>query len=844
MEDLQFWAKTAPDGRPGICVAEHSRNAALVAEVLAQRYGCVLERLNLTPAQAAFLAACHDVGKISLGFQSKCPLWLEEQGWLDLAAARGWARRARAHGELTNESLARFLTKETVCGDQGASFWAAAIGSHHGRMVLPTEPGMPPEPEKDDPAMQVDWEAARRRALEEAWQAWQRPHLPDADPASPALWLLAGLVSLADWLSSDERFFPADRSLSWPEAAHRARQAVTGLGLGPLTVRPGLGFEDLFDCPPYAVQRLAGEVINGPGVYVLEAPMGQGKTEAALYAAYRLLEQGRATGVYFALPTQATSNRMHERLQGFCSRACPQETAWRHNPQLIHASSWLREDCAQPAGEQVDRDGEPDVDKRWFASSKRALLAPLGVGTVDQALLSVVAARHFFVRRFALAGKVVILDEVHSYDVYTGTLIENLCQELLPLGCSLIILSATLTPQARARLLRSATPDHRASEPYPLLTARPQGAAAPSAHPAPPPKDKIVHIAFAPRGELLRRAREAAAQGAAVLWVCNTVESAQQTRQDLAGEASAFPVGLLHSRFPHFQRQELEKFWLDRLGRRDSGPRAGILVSTQIVEQSVDIDADLLITELAPSDMLLQRLGRLHRHERGKRPWPPQCLLAAESASLEELRTLDKQAIQAALGAKAQIYAPYALLRSLEVWSALEKLSLPSDIREILARTWQDKPLPPAWESLRDEADGRGFAAKQLAALQSNCWNLSQEDQEGPLTRKSGYKTRVVALCARRQGQTCILLNGERVNLPERQSRARFELSAARALARNSLRLPASCLSLVSAPFLQRNHVDALALLGEEGALSLPGLKPGCSLFWEPELGVRLLTNA
>lgn len=310
----------------------------------------------------------------------------------------------------------------------------------------------------------------------------------------------------------------------------------------------------------------------------------------------------------------------------------------------------------------MDRDGEPDANRRWFASSKRALLAPLGVGTVDQALLSVVAAKHFFVRRFALAGKVVILDEVHSYDVYTGTLIENLCQELIPLGCTLIVLSATLTPESRARLLRVAPPDATGSEPYPLLTAKPEGCAAPSAYPAPPPKDKRVRIAFAPRPELLRRAGEAAAQGAAVLWVCDTVESAQRTWQELSVDAPGFPVGLLHSRFPYFKRQELEEYWLERLGKRGSGPRGGILVSTQIVEQSVDIDADLLITELAPSDMLLQRLGRLHRHERGTRARSPHCLLVQEGVSLEELRGLDSKAIVAALGPKARVYAPYALV--------------------------------------------------------------------------------------------------------------------------------------------------------------------------------------
>jgi CRISPR-associated endonuclease/helicase Cas3 len=194
----------------------------------------------------------------------------------------------------------------------------------------------------------------------------------------------------------------------------------------------------------------------------IEAPMGHGKTEAALAAAYRLLSSNQATGIYFALPTQVTSNRIHKRVEAFIERIASDSAYVR----LAHRASWLREDS------YISEVGEAFS---WFASPKRALLCPFGVGTVDQALLGIVCARHFFVRQFALAGKVVILDEIHSYDLYTGTLIDTLVKRLRELGCTVIILSATLTASRRETLLRAANAQVIDSDVYPLLTLAPEG---------------------------------------------------------------------------------------------------------------------------------------------------------------------------------------------------------------------------------------------------------------------------------------------------------------------------------------------------------------------------------
>ena len=343
--------------------------------------------------------------------------------------------------------------------------------------------------------------------------------------------------------------------------------------------------------------------------------MGMGKTEAALWAAYQLLASGKATGIYFALPTQATSNRMHLRMKEFVRRVSKTPSESR----LIHGNSWLFDQDVQlqsaaTCPESVREDARAGRD--WFASSKRALIASFGVGTIDQALLGVVAAKHFFVRHFALAGKVVILDEVHSYDIYTGTLIDKLITTLEGLGCTVIVLSATLTGKRRDQIIDYSSGDSDDADlPYPIIAGRLEGCPLVPVSATRPTQNCQGGVVSA--GDAAEDAVALARNGGAVIWICNTIDAAQKQYQQLIDMTyKEFPVGLLHARFPFWRREELENTWMERFGK-DGATRCGsILVSTQIVEQSVDLDADLMITELAPTDMLLQRLGRLWRHNR------------------------------------------------------------------------------------------------------------------------------------------------------------------------------------------------------------------------------------
>jgi len=840
---IKFWAKTTADGLPGISVLHHMMNVGLVAKNLIKHYPSLLKRFNMNAREAALIAALHDIGKISQGFQSKCAKWLEQTGMKDICTAQVWQNFKIPH-EKVSQFTVQNLLRQGGMNTQSAIYWAVAPGSHHGYLHRPGERGL-----QETAGMENDeWEQERQRVARQLIETLAGV-LPKTEISreSTHLWWLAGLISVADWIGSDETYFPANRDLELEESKQRAQHAVDAIGFSLPEARSGLGFEELFPFPPNDLQHKAIAAITEQGIYVIEAPMGMGKTEAALACAYRLICEGKANGIYFALPTQATSNRIHLRVGDFVRKIWPNSLSTR----LIHANSWLMENLVQPMPAATAKDKEPDdarAGRDWFASAKRALIAPFGVGTVDQALLAVVAAKHFFVRRFGLAGKVVILDEIHSYDFYTGTLIRVLCETLEALGCTVILLSATLTPERRAALLGKS--DALETNDYPLITGRQSDGVFITPRPAQPPEEKKVYVAFVENERALHDAWKQACNGACVLWICNSVNSAQQTyRQfsELCENESGPKIGLLHSRFPLYRRQELEEYWMQALDKdgdkKRERPKGCILVSTQIVEQSVDLDADLLITELAPTDMLLQRIGRLWRHPRGKRPTErAECWIVKEAATLDELRAMEKEEIRKTLGAKAWVYAPYVLLRSLEIWSTQDgqDITIPTEIRSLLNATYAERDeTSEGWLAWECEMLGKGKALESTALMAANIWSVALEDQEGVQTRVSEVKSVQLILATERKSKQLALLNGERVNLSDDT----FRLDTARALHRNLVKIPRSEFVDFRSEDATSRYVkgeQAIALVKPDGSVDIIGLKDGRSLHWHIDRGLEI----
>ena len=638
--------------------------------------GCVAEALlallppqlrSLIPPGAATLAALHDIGKVSPGFQRKCPKWLDKYQLAAIDRSQNWALCETHHGKVTAYALWEHFRAKW--GDDRWERVAHCVGAHHGSLFGK----LFAKPPKNDPA---DWASRARRQLftELERLLGELPKIP-SEPPEPAVWCLAGLISVADWIGSDERFFSptaSDQQRGHQEAKGDARRALADIGWGAYLVRPALTFANLFGFEkPSGIQSCAGGLAEPPAFALIEASMGTGKTEAALALAYHVIESGAANGLYFALPTQITSNRIHLRVREFLERAAAEPATLR----LAHANSWLLDQsCAvvSPAGHD---DQTPAVAREWFASAKRALLAPYGVGTIDQALLGVVAAKHFFVRQFALAGKVVILDEIHSYDLYTGTLVDHLIRRLRELGATIVILSATLTAQRKRELL-CLPQNTRLRDHYPLLSILPKdgGKLRQLEGESEQAKEVTVRCVELAEEDAVAECLSRAGRGQCVLWIRNTVGEAQMAHRALrSANCEGGPsLALLHSRFPFFRREELENDWMTRLGKDPaSRPNGCVLIATQVVEQSVDIDADFLLTDLAPTDMLLQRIGRLWRHQE-----LPQMAARRPGTARREVWLVcptipnrgDARALKEALGKSAYVYAPYVLLRSLVEW--------------------------------------------------------------------------------------------------------------------------------------------------------------------------------
>lgn len=647
--------KSRSGNKPGVSVATHCRIVGYVAREIMARMPAWLSE-GLFPKGSELIAAAHDLGKISPAFQEKIHHAVGERLGIispELDSIIGY-HSAVSQAALPNDS---------------PKYIREILGRHHGYT--------PSNIEVSDAEIYGGplWQTMRMDLL----QILKKGLGVDWPVISSALQsdVIAGLTTVADWIGSGSLFDEANHE-SW---RGKISEALDRAGFVAPAIRNGLGFEDIFGFQPRNVQKQFIEAVTEQGAYVLEAPMGIGKTEAALYAAYKIFEKQEATGIYFALPTRLTSDKIYERMNQFLSKILDASDKNRSS-LLLHSSAWLQ-------NTEIGEDGAPG--RSWFNSSKRGLLAPFAVGTIDQALMAVMNVKHGFVRTFGLAGKVVILDEVHSYDSYTGTILNELVKALRELHCTVIILSATLTGQQRRSILGTSASLGAPSPAYPLISIYPREG---NLLESPTEKLEKVHVTISITSsddEAFEEALKRAERGEQVLWIENTVQDAQKQYQRFASKEMNIDCGLLHSRFLKVDRQKNEDRWVGiygKTGRVKNEYKGRILVGTQVLEQSLDIDADFLVTRICPTDMLFQRIGRLWRHAENDSIRPV-------SANREAwvLAPDLKDAIQdkKAFGKSARVYSPYILCRTLSVWQNISSLILPDDIRSTLEGTYADR---------------------------------------------------------------------------------------------------------------------------------------------------------
>ncbi|MEW6093467.1 MAG: CRISPR-associated helicase Cas3' [Chloroflexota bacterium] len=595
--------------------------------------------------QIAFLAALHDLGKAAPGFQRKyeprIPV-LQKVGFI-FPSAKDMNPSPPPHGILSTWALVNLLASETGLDRRIAAKVAAALGGHHG--VWPTSdrfqfPALQPSDKGDE-----TWNSARRQifvALKGIYSPSDAVNLPNEfEPRHAFLTLLSGLVSVADWIGSMEKYFPfMDESMPPAEYAHKhaapqAEMALTELGWVGWQAQGALKpFDVIFPKTPHpneiqhATLELASQTAL-PALLILEAPTGIGKTEAALALADTWLQRERGSGLYIAMPTQATSNQMYERVIEFLRSCYPEQAI---NAHLIHGGALLAEEQPAPAGIAQDEDSAERGVKAesWFLPRKRTLLAPFGVGTVDQALMSVLQTRHFFVRLFGLGQKVVVFDEIHAYDTYMSELFQRLLHWLRTMGTSAILLSATLPEKTRRGLvaawLGKDDGDGVALPPaeYPRLTLVSGGQVASVPLPAPP--SRVLQLDWIETGpeQIAAHLAEKLRDGGCAAVICNRVQWAQDIYQALqdAHLVELENLILFHARYPFQWREDIEEKVLKKFGKdkkhpdqpNPNRPRRAVVVATQVIEQSLDLDFDYMVSDLAPVDLLLQRAGRLQRH--------------------------------------------------------------------------------------------------------------------------------------------------------------------------------------------------------------------------------------
>ncbi|MCY4003819.1 MAG: CRISPR-associated helicase Cas3' [Rhodospirillales bacterium] len=692
----------------------HMLDVAACAELLIADHSAFAALTEAQKRAFVVLAALHDVGKISETFRAL----LQE----------GRAGRYR-HWKLSDVLLTQILDSdlsEAFGGETHArAELYAAVSGHHGG------------PERSSQFRELH---RRRRAIggpaEQAARDWLSLLLAllpggtlagiDQAAARRLSWVLSGLTVAADWVASNQEWFPATSpNITPPEylalARSRAADAIESAGLSAAAANcepNGRALTGLPELRPMQVAAADTPLPDGPALALIEDTTGAGKTEAALILAHRMIVSGRARGLFFALPTMATANAMFGRLTKAALRLfseCPAVA-------LVHGRAGLHSGFRELVGASDDPTPEPGC-ARWLADDRRrALLAEIGVGTIDQVLLGVLPTRFATLRLFGVTDRIMIVDEAHAYDPYMRRQLETLLRMHAFQGGSAIVMTATLPLDLRQRY----------ADAFCAGLGRPAEALDHTAYPAftvvgADTRTSPIQVASGTRrtvrAERLKCAEEAierllagAEAGAACLWVRNAVDDAIDTVGLL--RARGCEARLLHARFALGDRLQHEHDLLERFGPSGSARAGQVLVATQVVEASLDLDFDVMVSDLAPIGALIQRAGRLWRHldrrPASRRPVtePVLSVLAPDPDDV-----VDPHWLHAVLDHGAHVYRHADQWRTARALFDAGSIRTPDGLRDLIeAVHGLDRPdVPEALAHAELEAEGVASAEAALA---------------------------------------------------------------------------------------------------------------------------------
>lgn len=656
-----------------------------------------------------FIAYIHDIGKATPVFQTM--KGYDNSSYLDTALLEKMERggftgisaltlHKRIHHTQTGQVILLHLgVREDI---------ASIVGGHHGKPL-------DADWKDDDVSYSAQYYQVedKHSLIYQKWQEAQQEIVTTAlaksgfdcvealpEITQPGAVLIEGLVMMADWIASNERYFPlisieeegcmTDDEERAQTGCEKWKQEWQSHNWSPQEIPIENIYRTRFGFAPREEQKKFSEAVaavENPGMFIFEAPMGLGKTEAALVAVEQLAYKKKQGGLFFGLPTQATSNSMFDRVLHWLEAVAKEEDSLL-GIRLQHGKAALNE-TFQHLSSSMDPDGGGSVVvNQWFGGRKTTALDDFVVGTVDQCLLLALKQKHLAFRHLGFSKKVVVIDEVHAYDAYMSQYLYRALTWLGAYHVPAVILSATLPKERRKKLIkaymkgggykekdfimRTAAWD---TEAYPLVTCT-DGQQVKMMKDFPKKENTEIHLekTAQPISELL----PPAAKGQGIIGIIvNTVKKAQEIAEECVNVYGEDCVSLLHSRFIATERIKKEKQLSAMIGKGGVRPDFQIIIGTQVMEQSLDIDFDMLITELAPMDLLLQRIGRLHRHENVKRPAiyeAPQVYVVGCSDTLD----FDE--------GSTFVYAPYILTRT--QYFLPHQVHIPADISPLVQKVY------------------------------------------------------------------------------------------------------------------------------------------------------------
>lgn len=731
-----LWAKTNAGGKPHSLLG-HLLDTAAVAELIWDRYMADItkrrvDELSEGRGRDLFVLCCavHDVGKATPSFQVKNVelAALVVTAGLPLPRAAAKARWHHSHaGRAILEDYFDHL------GLTGLGWVAVLVEGHHGRFdVQPFSRlghgGAPWE------RVQFELVEAVERLLGVRWA-----ELSLTQPSRSLQLEMSGFMVMADWIASCDLFEglgvsgPADLAI----ARDRAQAAWAALGFAGQwrprrLVDIGADFAARFGVEPRPFQEdvlAQSRRVESPGLVVIEAPMGEGKTELALALAEDAAARWGCNGILYAMPTQGTTDAMYRRCRRWAARSEPELRI-----SLVHGKAMLNEEWREALESRSVADvygveddygmHEPVAEREWLLGRHRALLSFGVVCTVDHLLYAGTRTKFVMLRHAGLAGKVVVIDEVHSYDCFMATFLHEVLRWLGEAGIAVILMSATLPPEQR-RALESAysgalAPASGVAGGYPMAIWSESGMCGSAVVDSRSWRSdlrvavEVLDGADSGVDSIAEAVLADLHQGGCGLVVLNTVARAQQVAR-LLRRGGLDEVELIHGRLTVAHRAQRTARAIDLLGAhrtRESGrPARYVVVATQIAEQSFDVDVDVLYSDLAPMDLLLQRVGRLHRHLRSEQDRP-----ARFQAPRVVVAGMKLQADSVSYPREFAIYDPWLLLRTGAMVGGGATWEVPGQVPGLVARAYDENEAVTDWSA---EADALALSASSAAKRRS-----------------------------------------------------------------------------------------------------------------------------